>query len=70
MLEYSSLIEKIINDIPDMSLTGIETKILCMRLNNASLEDCGKEFGMTCERIRQIEAKALRKIEKYKEANA
>lgn len=31
-----------------------------------SLENCGKKFGVTRERIRQIEAKAMKKIRSEK----
>jgi RNA polymerase primary sigma factor len=33
-----------------------------------TLEEVGKEFGVTRERIRQIEAKALAKLRKSKES--
>ena len=48
-------------------LTPREQRILRMRFGiddatDHTLEDVGKEFGVTRERIRQIEAKALRKL--------
>lgn len=39
-----------------------ELKILDMRNNKHTLDEVGKEFGVTRERIRQIEAKAREKI--------
>ena len=40
-----------------------------MRLkDNLILEEVGKEFGVTRERIRQIEAKALEKIRQHEKA--
>ena len=42
-------------------------EILLLRFANA-LEEVGKEFGVTRERIRQIEAKALAKLRKHKDA--
>ena len=47
-----------------------EQKILKMRFGlddgiTHTLEDVGKEFGVTRERIRQIEAKALEKIRQH-----
>jgi RNA polymerase primary sigma factor len=49
------------------TLTGRERKVLQLRFGledgrARTLEDVGKEFGVTRERIRQIEAKALRKL--------
>jgi RNA polymerase primary sigma factor len=54
-------------------LTPREQKILEMRfgLNDGvtrTLEEVGKEFGVTRERIRQIEAKALEKIRQHEKA--
>jgi len=49
------------------ALTDREAKVLRMRFGLAgnkmmTLEEVGRKFGVTRERIRQIEAKALRKL--------
>ena len=49
------------------SLTGRERRVLQLRFGlddgrGRTLEEVGKEFGVTRERVRQIEAKALRKL--------
>jgi RNA polymerase primary sigma factor len=49
------------------SLTPREEKVLCMRFgigekSDHTLEEVGQNFDVTRERIRQIEAKALRKL--------
>ena len=48
-------------------LTPREQRVLCFRFGledgrNRTLEEVGKEFNVTRERIRQIEAKAIRKL--------
>jgi RNA polymerase primary sigma factor len=62
---YASLRE-VTKDILD-SLTPREAKVLRMRFGiemntDHTLEEVGKQFDVTRERIRQIEAKALRKL--------
>ncbi len=62
---YSSL-QQVTEDILD-SLTPREAKVLRMRFGiemntDHTLEEVGKQFDVTRERIRQIEAKALRKL--------
>jgi RNA polymerase primary sigma factor len=54
-----------------IDLTPRERKILSMRFGLAdgvthTLEEVGKEFGVTRERIRQIEAKALERIREHR----
>ncbi|MEN9945716.1 MAG: polymerase, sigma-70 subunit, RpoD, partial [Pseudomonadota bacterium] len=49
------------------TLSPREAKVLCMRfgidtLTDHTLEEVGKQFDVTRERIRQIEAKAIRKL--------
>ena len=49
------------------TLTEREKKVLILRFDiedgrSRTLEEVGKEFNVTRERIRQIEAKALRKL--------
>lgn len=56
-----------------MYLTPREQKILRMRFGlddgrGHTLEETGQEFGVTRERIRQIEAKALMKLKKHRES--
>ncbi len=55
------------------ALTEREQKIIKMRFGlddgkNHTLEEVGQEFSVTRERIRQIEAKALAKLRKHKDA--
>ncbi|HET6622642.1 MAG TPA: RNA polymerase sigma factor RpoD [Candidatus Saccharimonadales bacterium] len=55
------------------TLSEREQKILRMRFGlddgkNHTLEEVGQEFAVTRERIRQIEAKALAKLRKHKDA--
>ncbi len=65
MTAYSLLREKIV-DVLD-SLTDRERRVLSLRFGlqdgySRTLEEVGRQFKVTRERIRQIEAKALRKM--------
>jgi RNA polymerase primary sigma factor len=60
------LLKEQMNEILD-GLTERERRVLIMRFGledgtSRTLEDVGKEFNVTRERVRQIEAKALRKL--------
>ncbi len=60
------MLKKELNEVLS-TLTDREEKVLRMRFGmldgkTRTLEEVGKEFGVTRERIRQIEAKALRKL--------
>ncbi len=61
-----TLLKEQLEDVLD-TLTDREKKVLTLRFGLAdgrarTLEEVGKEFNVTRERIRQIEAKALRKL--------
>ena len=60
------LLQEQLDEVMD-SLTDREKRVLELRFGiedgrSRTLEEVGKEFGVTRERIRQIEAKALRKL--------
>ncbi|MEO7617597.1 MAG: RNA polymerase sigma factor RpoD, partial [Candidatus Saccharibacteria bacterium] len=66
------LLKEQLDQVLDL-LTPREQKILRMRFGLAdgrshTLEEVGQEFGVTRERIRQIEAKALAKLRKHRES--
>jgi RNA polymerase primary sigma factor len=66
------LLKEQVQDILNV-LTEREQKILKMRFGlddgkSHTLEEVGQEFSVTRERIRQIEAKALAKLRKHKDA--
>ncbi len=61
-----SMLKEQISDVLD-TLTPREKKVIELRFGmidgkSRTLEEVGKEFGVTRERIRQIEAKAIRKL--------
>ena len=62
----ATLLKEQLNEVLD-TLTDREQKVLRLRfgMNDGrarTLEEVGKDFDVTRERIRQIEAKALRKL--------
>jgi len=66
------LLKDHLTDVLDL-LSPREKKILEMRFGlddgtNRTLEEVGKEFGVTRERIRQIEAKALMKLRRNRKS--
>lgn len=73
--EESATSQLLKEHVKDMlgALTDREQKILRLRFGledgrNHTLEEVGQEFAVTRERIRQIEAKALAKLRKHKDA--
>lgn len=70
---HSLLREKLLEIMDD--LTGREREIITMRFGledgvTHTLEEVGKKFGVTRERIRQIEAKALEKMREHEKSRA
>ena len=66
MQENEILLKEQLNDVL-YTLTDREQEVLKLRFGledgrSRTLEEVGKEFNVTRERIRQIEAKALRKL--------
>jgi RNA polymerase primary sigma factor len=64
----SESVRKVLGDLPDR-----EREVLVMRYglggqNPQTLEQCGEAFGVTRERVRQIETSTLRKIKNLPEA--
>lgn len=64
----NSSIKRVISSV----LSPRETKVVCMRFGIGSrdsytLEEVGEQFGVTRERVRQIEAKALSKLRNHKD---
>ncbi len=67
------LLKEQVQGILESALSERELKIVKMRFGledgkNHTLEEVGHEFAVTRERIRQIEAKALAKLRKHKDA--
>lgn len=67
------LLKEQVQGILESALSERELKIIKMRFGledgkNHTLEEVGHEFAVTRERIRQIEAKALAKLRKHKDA--
>lgn len=65
-IAFKQVLKKQIQDVLN-TLTDREQRVLRLRFGlddgrNRTLEEVGKEFGVTRERIRQIEAKALRRL--------
>ena len=63
---YESMLKEKVNEVLE-SLTPREARILRLRFglddgNAYTLEEVGEKFGLTRERIRQIEGKALRRL--------
>jgi len=63
-IDYS--LKRTVREVLD-TLSPREAKVLCMRfgidtLTDHTLEEVGRQFDVTRERIRQIEAKAIRKL--------
>jgi len=63
------IIRQQILDILDQTLTPREKRIMMLRFgiedgNSKTLEEVGKQFDITRERVRQIEAKAIRKLQR------
>ncbi len=54
--------QEILGELSDRERRVLELRFGLVDGNSRTLEEVGQEFGVTRERIRQIEAKALRKL--------
>lgn len=62
-------VKEILDDLPEKERRILEMRHGLVDGITHTLEEVGKEFGVTRERIRQIEAKALEKIRQHDKAN-
>lgn len=62
-LELKSIIREILSNLSEKERKVLELRFGLIDGVNQTLEEVGVEFGVTRERIRQIEARALRKLQ-------
>jgi RNA polymerase primary sigma factor len=62
-------VREILNDLPEKERLILEMRHGLLDGTPRTLEEVGKEFGVTRERIRQIEAKAHEKIRQHEKVN-
>jgi len=55
-------VEDVLNTLSDRERRVLELRFGLIDGRSRTLEEVGRDFGVTRERIRQIEAKALRKL--------
>jgi RNA polymerase primary sigma factor len=55
-------VEQVLNQLTDRERRVLQLRFGLEDGHSRTLEEVGKEFGVTRERIRQIEVKALRKL--------
>lgn len=65
MSQEMETLENMIDRLDDRSRRIIETRLLCDDEDKLTLMDLSKEFGVSQERIRQIELSALNKLRSY-----
>jgi len=65
----SDQVREILNDLPEKERMILEMRHGLKDGVTRTLEEVGKEFGVTRERIRQIEAKAHEKIRQHSKVN-
>lgn len=68
--QFKILLESAMKDLSDREQEVLRLRFGLGTTNDLTLEEIGKQFGVTRERIRQIEAKALRKIRMGPESKA
>lgn len=72
--DFSEIEQQSVKRLVDSALSTLsdyEQKVIRMRFyDEMTLDECGKQFGVTRERIREIESRALRKLRNpYKHGN-